>query len=302
MSTAYSTNRTDRWLKYWQVGGRPILILGHGRSGTTWVGNVLARARRTLYYFEPASPLVSGLGGAETWFRYLPPGASDPQFERIFDPVFQGLRPQKRGWRRASWHRLMPGYRIVVKDVAALMSVAWLAARYQPHVVILVRHPCATVLSEIKQGVSPNESKALILAQKDLIRDHLTPYLPVLERASAPLETFAAIWAARYRVVENLHQVHPDWQFVFYEDLCLDPHQEFRKIFERVGLGWSEAVSAYVEHSSSAEQGGMYSGMRVSREQVDKWRRQLTTDEIAGVRAAVRPFNLPFYQDPSNWI
>jgi hypothetical protein len=149
-----------KFLNYWQVGARPGLIVGHGRSGTTWVGNVAAKARRVLYYFEPAAPNISGTGGLETWFRYISPGDPDPEFEAIFDPVFRGLPPTGRRWRRAPFHRLIPGYRLVVKEVAALLSTAWLTERYRPNVTVLLRHPCPTILSELRRDVPAEASRS----------------------------------------------------------------------------------------------------------------------------------------------
>lgn len=127
-----------RFLRLWQVGRRPILILGHGRSGTTWVGNVFATGRRVLYTFEPASPTADQ--PFDQWFAYARPDQPAPALAQTFDPAFWGL-PGRRKWRRAFWHRLLPGYRLVIKDVASLMCAEWLVQRYQPALLLVIRHP-----------------------------------------------------------------------------------------------------------------------------------------------------------------
>jgi hypothetical protein len=290
-----------KFLNYWQVGARPALIVGHGRSGTTWVGNVAARARRVLYYFEPAAPNISGTGSLETWFHYIPPGHPDPEFEAIFDPVFRGLPPTGRRWRRAPIHRLIPGYRLVVKEVAALLSTAWLAERYQPNVVVIVRHPCPTILSELRRDVPAEASRSALLARTGLLRDHLEKYREHIERAQTDLEVFAAIWAARYRVIADQLDDFPQWKIVHYEALCDDPIGGFKAIFSHLGLAWDAKVARYVARSSTSNDEGTYSGIRVSRERVDAWKREMTPDRVERVRDVIAPFVLPFYTDPQDW-
>ncbi|MCI0394404.1 MAG: sulfotransferase [Chloroflexi bacterium] len=288
-------------LNKWQVGRRPLLIAGHGRSGTTWVGNVFATARRALYCFEPGSPVIMGHGGAETWFRYLQPGDHDRLFEQAFDAAFRGL-PYGRRWRRAAWHRLLPGYRIVVKEVAAFMCLEWLAGRYDPAVLVVIRHPCPTILSELKQGTDAERSRQAILHQSRLWAGPLEPYRAVLESAQTPLEILAAIWASRHRVLADALACHPEWQVVFYEALCAGPVAQFRHLFQAFGLAWTRQVEQYVIHSSTNHALGLYSGKRLSAGQADKWQREMTPTEIESIRCTVDAFALPFYRTTADWV
>lgn len=41
---------------------RPILVVGHDRSGTTWLGRTLGCAPAALYIHEPLNPTASRLG------------------------------------------------------------------------------------------------------------------------------------------------------------------------------------------------------------------------------------------------
>lgn len=288
-------------LDKWQVGRRPLLIAGHGRSGTTWVGNVFANAARVLYCFEPGSPVVSKQGGLDTWFRYLRPGDRDRPLEQIFDAAFRGL-PYGRRWRRSIWHRLLPGYRIVVKEVAAFMCLEWLVARYDPAVLVVIRHPCPTILSELKQGTDAEQSRLALLRQPYLWDGRLQFHRAALEQAQTPVEILAIIWAVRQRVLADALGRHPDWQLVFYEALCADPPGHFRRMFVTFGLPWTKQVEQYVIESSTVQAGGLYSGRRLSAQQVDKWRQEMSAAEIAAVRRAVEPFELPFYRDEADWF
>jgi len=289
------------FLTRWQVGRRPILILGHGRSGTSWVGDIFAAARRALYYFEPCSPDISGKGDFDMWFRYLRCGARDELFEQALDAAFRGLPFPGQRWNRARWHRLLPGYRIVVKEVAAFMAAEWLHARYKPEMLIIIRHPCAVVLSELGQGTPPEDSMREMLGQPELFEDHLNPYRSMMEKASTPFEILGAMWGARHRVLANNLSRHAEWQVVFYKDLCANPVAEFQRLFRHFGLLWTKAMEQYVIERSTGHTSGLYSVRRNSVQQIDKWKQSMTSADVNAVRHYVEPFDLPFYRSDADW-
>ncbi|MFZ0544612.1 MAG: sulfotransferase [Candidatus Promineifilaceae bacterium] len=292
------------FLNKWQVGLRPLLITGHGRSGTTWVGNVFATGKRVLYCFEPGSPVVAEHGQNDVWFRYLPPGQSDPLFEEIFDTAFRGL-PYNRRWRRAAWHRLVPGYRMVVKEVAAFMCLEWLAERYNPAVLTVIRHPCPTILSELAQGTDAQLSRQALLGQFSLwagdVAGEIVPYRSVLEKAQSAVEILAVIWAIRLRIFTTAFARHPEWQVVQYEALCANPVAQFQQLFEALRLPWTGRVEQFVIQSSTSYKPGSYSGTRHSTRQPDKWLQEMEPQTISAVRRQIEPFDLPFYRSAADW-
>lgn len=265
------------------------------------MGRIISAARRVLYYFEPLHPSRTGDDRLAGWFRYARPGDEDEAMARAFDPVFAGQESPARAWNRSAWHRWLPGYRVAVKDVAALMAAEWLAERYDPQVVFVVRHPCAVILSELQQGTPAEQSLATVLAQEKLVADHLAAYASSLERAGSEIEKLAAVWAARHRVVANGLQRHPEWQVVYYEDLCADPLVQFRRLFADLDLRWSNALAAYVTGHSETDEVGMYATRKVSRRQIDKWKALMSTKDIERVRHITRALGIPFYQDQDAW-
>jgi hypothetical protein len=285
----------------WQVGRQPILILGHGRSGTSWVGQIISAARRVLYYFEPMHPRALGSRELSNWFRYARPEDRDEALERVFDPVFAGLPTPSKAWNRGGWHRWVPGYRIAVKDVASLMAAEWLYERYQPQMVLIVRHPCPVILSELKQGVSGKESLATLLDSSDLVSDHLRSYVSFLKQATGEIEQLGAVWAARHRVIANALEKNPQWRIVYYEALCADPERQFEELIRALGLRWSRTMAAYVEWHSSGDATGMYSTRRVSRRRIDSWMERMSTHDVERVRRIVSTLSIPFYQERTDW-
>ncbi|MGD8307147.1 MAG: hypothetical protein PVF17_10875, partial [Ignavibacteria bacterium] len=135
-------------LSPFRVRNKPIFITGHGRSGTTWIGDTFKQAPGALYYVEPCNPKVVKTGNYSHWFRYVPADSNDSYFESCLDPAFKGLIAAGSTWLKQPYRRFLTGKRVIIKEVAALLLLEWVYKRYQPDVLFVFRHPCAVALSE----------------------------------------------------------------------------------------------------------------------------------------------------------
>jgi hypothetical protein len=288
-------------LSHVQMGNKPIFITGHGRSGNSWIGTTFKQATGILYYDEPYNPTAIKGGDYSYWFRYIRPDGSDPYFENCLDRAFKGLITYGRSWLKQPHRRFLPGYRVVITEVAPLMLLEWVYKRYQPDILYVLRHPCAIALSARNKNTKLERPIKEILKQPELVKDHLNPYLTIMEKAKKPFEIYGALWGARNRVIADLIPKYPEWRTVFYEDLCNDPEARFRELFDNFNLKWTAKVQKYISQSTTKEKPGTYDTYRITKKQNDKWKREMTMDEIDQVRSFVEPFNLPFYNSESDW-
>ena len=68
---------------------RPLVIAGSGRSGTTWVLDVIAEANNLRTVFEPLNP--DGVNEAISFSNYYAPkNAYEPELKRFMGKVFNG--------------------------------------------------------------------------------------------------------------------------------------------------------------------------------------------------------------------
>lgn len=284
--------------------GRPVAIIGNGRSGTSWIGETIGSAPGVVYYREPCHPQVRYRRDDTVWSRYVAPGGRDADFEACLDRAFRGgyvgdpdLDPALRELRRSG------DYRVVVKEVAAFLSAEWLCNRYDPLVVFAVRHPCPSVMSVHKLGLVEPEKRrfAELLANPELRDGVLADFIPHLEGLEDPLEVSAGIWALKNHVALDVARRRGDWIQVAYEDACLEPLETFRDLFTRLGLEWTADMEQRVIQSTSTAQDGPHATSKVSSRQVDAWRGKMTAGEKAMVRRAVEPFDFPFYNRDEDW-
>ena len=151
------------------ASGRPILITGSHRSGSTWVGRMLSEAPGTLLVYEPFHPehrpgtcamkpasfyeYVSESAEREGPWRRALEHTVAPRYDLAAElraPRSSGdnLR-MVRDWARyaaARWR----GHRVLLKDPLAFFSAPWIARRFDAQVLVVTRHPAAFASSLLR--------------------------------------------------------------------------------------------------------------------------------------------------------
>lgn len=280
-----------------QFGGKPILVLGHGRSGTTWVAETLAYAKGTLLYQEPGRPDPSTYGNLnQYWFRYVRPDEADPFLSTAFRDAKFGLsNAHNSTWNRdrRNWAvRLKPGYRVVIKDVATMSSPLW-AFQFlrHPKIVFLIRNPCAVIASEVKRNIDSKASMDFVLQDAGfaaLLSKEERQYLQAIENQ---FERYGALWAVRHRPIQHEVEAIKDLTLVHYEDIASDPVGTFKALYQQLTLDWTSTIQERIESSTTKETPGAYSVVKRSVEHIDRWRTTLDEEAIAYIQKAIHRMN-----------
>ena len=224
---------------YVDLGGGPedsVFVAGSGRSGTTWLADVVNFSSGGRLIFEPFHPgRVRGFEGF-TRRQYLRPG---DRREELVEPVRKILSGEVRDPWLDRFHRTFVARRRVVKDVRANLLLGWLRENFpEMPTVLILRHPCAVVESQIALGWKDILDETL--RQGDLVEDHLKPTQDRISAARDPFERRVFLWC-----IENyvpLKQLAPGkMEVVFYENLLTDTEIELKKLLPRLGLRFDEA-------------------------------------------------------------
>jgi Sulfotransferase family len=297
----------------------PILVTGSHRSGSTWVGTMLASAPDVGYVHEPFSRLHRpGVCSArfETWFPYMCPENEAPYVAPIRDMLsfrygtgaeLRALRTPRDAARMvrdrahfAAWR--WRGVRALLKDPIAVFSAEWLADRFDVQVLALIRHPAAFA-SSLKR-LEWRHPFGDFLAQPLLMRDVLGPFEDEIrdyaDREHSPLDQAILLWKLVHHRIAEYRSRRPDFLFARHEDLSNDPVTEFAAVFERLALPFDARSRAAITRSTDpsnpieAEPGEL---RRDSRSGVWNWATRLTPEEIRVVRKRTEPIARLFYDD-----
>jgi hypothetical protein len=296
----------------------PILVTGAHRTGTTWVGRMLAANPQVAYISEPLNVLHRpGVLRASVpyWYvyisdenesQYLPAFRAMLGFRYHLFSEMVSLRSRKDFLRMGRdllifLNGRLRAQRPLLKDPFAIFSIPWFAERLNCKVVITIRHPAAFA-SSLKRLNWPFDFQDL-LAQPALMRDHLEEYRAAM--ASMPADDIigqaALLWKMIYRFVARTRELHPGFILVRHEDLSLDPVIGFGRIYEALNLDFTEKVQKTILNSSSSENPAelkkTHSVKLDSRASVDNWKKRLSAQEIARIRDLTGETASHFYSE-----
>ncbi|HSQ38708.1 MAG TPA: sulfotransferase [Anaerolineales bacterium] len=301
---------------------QPLLVTGAHRTGTTWVGKMLA-AGGYAYVSEPLNVLHRpGLMSAPVlhWYTYI-----TKENEAEYLPAFQktlalryGLLAEIKSLKsRRDLLRMGRDLGIflrgritrqsaLLKDPFAVFSLPWFIERLNCRVVVTVRHPAAFA-SSLKRLHWPFDFSDL-LDQPLLMRDHLEPFRADMERMPADdiIGQSALLWRMIYRVVHATVERVPSVIVLRHEDLSRDPQTGYAQAFESLGLAYTAKVQETIRNSSSSENPVELSRRKVhsvkldSRANLENWKKRLSPDEIARIRDLTEDVASLFYADV-NW-
>ena len=299
---------------------RPILVTGAHRSGTTWIGRMLALDPCTAYISEPLNvwhrPGVFRVP-VHHWYQYicednegeyLPAFHELLQFQYHLWKEIRSIRSLKDFLRmgrdfRIFYSGLEEGRRALVKDPFAVFSTGWFAQKLNFKIVISVRHPLAFV-SSLKRLNWTFDFQDL-LAQSLLMRDHLESYRSQMQSTKSKnvVEQASLLWKMIYKAVHSTLSQNPDFILVRHEDLSRDPITGFRNLYKDLGLDYTQHIEKSILESSSSENPMELSRKKVhdvrldSRANVSNWKKRLTDDEIRRVRTMTDEVAQLFYTD-----
>ena len=137
----------------------------------------------------------------------------------------------------------------------------------------------------------------VLLSQPRLMDAYFANQREWLETLDDPLSQQAAGYGMVYTVLADQMIRHPDWLLLYHEALCEDPHGVFRRLFSALDVPYTRQVDRYLDQSTSQNDGKLYGLNRVSKNEPDKWKSELSTPQIDRIAEVVSRFRLPFYRD-----
>jgi len=301
------------------VSGKPILVTGAHRSGTTWVGKMLALAPGVAYIHEPFNPrTAAGLSPArfdryftvvtsENEARYRPGLEQTVRFRYGLGAQLRSLRGVAdvartgRDLARVGRNRLT-AKRPLVKDPIALLSAEWLAESFGMDVVVLIRHPAAFAASLKRLGWKHSFATFI---QDGRVPEVVRPYeAEIRERAERPGEILtqaALLWRLLYNAVDGYRERHPDWEFVRHEDASAEPVATFERLYSTLGLELTPAAREAIARASAPDNPAELSTPHAveldSAASLGRWREDLTAEEVETLRERTRDVWPRFYSD-----
>ncbi len=263
-----------------------ILVSGTGRSGTTWLAELLTQIFKYRIIFEPFNPRKVKICKNLLNKQYIPPDSINSTYSQLFNKILKG--EIRSLWVDQDNKYFRPQGRII-KTIRASFFLKWLKNNFPKiPIIYILRHPCAVVESRTRLNWATTDID-IILKQENLMKDHLSSLNHIISQAKTQIERNACIWAAENLVALNTME-HNDWCITTYENLYLNPEMELKKIFRELKFDIDfnqnlikNTLSFTVKKDST---------LLKKTNPIKAWRDILSTDEINQILEIVEKFSL----------
>ena len=252
--------------------GAPIFLAGTGRSGTSWVANIINYKNEYRYIFEPFHPHNVNLCRKFRYRQYLRPENQDIDFIKPAKAILAGKI--RNSWIDSKNRKFISRKRFI-KDIRANLLLKWIQANFHGvRIILLIRHPCAVDNSRVKLNWGSHLGE--FLAQKELMEDFLNPFRVAIEEAQSIFEQQIFLWCIENYVPLkqfNKHEIH----LAFYENFCKDPKSEIDRLFGFLGKKFDNTAllnlqKPYVVREESA----IISGDNL----INSWKQYITGEQV----------------------
>ena len=278
--------------------GEVVWMIGDGRSGSSWVADMLARTCNYRQLFEPFHPFKVRNFTGYALNQYQRPGSRNDALKAGLAHVFAGRISNRRVNQDAN-RLLYDG--LVVKDVFATLLAAWGLEQF-PEVkpLLQIRNPFAVALSKAKR---PNwlwtSGPAELLEQPALVEDHLAPHADFLrdvESVGDPILNHVAVWAVIHHCLFrdlDARRLH----ILVYQRALAEPAEEMSRVLAFLGHDSVDAKlrPELLERAARYSDDANVSVVRRNRDQ--SWTEELTSEQVRRGNEVLARFGLDRLHD-----
>lgn len=264
-----------------------VFVAGSGRSGTTWLAQLVNADNRFRVIFEPFNPRL-GPDGAELLPRYVPPDAEADGLRRAFEPYLLGRAGN--AWT-GQYNLRAVATRRLIKDIHSNLRLGWFRRRFEPFpILLIVRHPFAVALSQIRIGLALE--LPYYLADERLLADHLRPFEQQMRAARSEFARRVFQWCVETFVPLRQFRGTREVTVVLYERLLAEPEAVLEPIFRRLSLPMTPDLRARVLQPAVTTWRDDAASPRLPADAAADCRRRLDALETAEGLAALELFGL----------
>ena len=220
------------------------LLVGTGRSGTSWLANLINHRNEYQYVFEPFNTRRCRSLARWRYRQYIPPENKDLDRLRLVESILSG-RVREVGWTD-KFNQNWSSNRILVKSIRAHHLMGWIKNHFpEIKLVLLLRYP--GIVAESKMALGWEIHIDEFLSQEDLVRDYFKPFLPEIQKIKDPFEQHILFWCMENYIPLKQLPKEEDLHVIFYEDLCRIGEKVLEELFTYTGQEFCEEFRASVE-------------------------------------------------------
>ena len=298
---------------------QPIVVLGFGRSGTTWIADIISKSLGKLILFEPIHPSVTDIA-EELAYSSISDNITNKLislYNNIFNQnhrkmwllrnhVPDRLENISGDFLELLWNKCEIGG---IKEIRANFLIDWYLKNMDAKIVFIIRHPCATV-SSIKGR--PNfwefgwPRTYEIFLQKTIFsqtyKNHpIQNNINLIKSVKSYEEKIAIMWAITHAIsLPKMKELN--LPVIIYENLYDDPFNVSRELLTYLGYPQAPIHPSYLFTPSMTTLKTIH-GIKDLEERKKKkgwsffWEERLTDNDVKAIMHIVNEFGIDIFNE-----
>lgn len=285
-----------------------LMISGSPRSGTTWLMQILGNIPDYLTLFEPLQhehfPRSNKAGFDSR--SYIPPLKKCTKKREYLDDIFRGkiisLMPRYKFNKKIILRRVNAD-KLLVKFVRANRLIPWITKNFElKKIIYIIRHPCATIASQLRTGYMGNNYDRLYFYRKSVYNakkfNFIFNDINKLIKNHRNYDGILAInWALDQLIPISVIKKNDEKVLeISYENLLFYGIKELDKILSTLNINaFNKDIIKQLEAPSfTSNKNNLY-----KKYQINKWKNYLTENNLKNIKKVLEYFN--FYFDDINY-
>ena len=283
-----------------------ITIHASPRGGSTWLAELIHTLEGYVLLWEPVSlgrfPEIAQFGFYPD--TYLPQGTHDPEKRTYLEGVLSGRRlsVSHLSMRHFDVRHPMRFRGFLVKFVRGSLLLPWLLEQFPVCSIILIRHPCAVVASQLRWDAwyEIKDLSWIEQARQGIWRfppefEEAYPHIHDVYRTITHADEFLALDWAIQTYVPLMELELGSCLLTTYEKLVVEGAQELGRIFRHLGQETPEAAICQLGRASATTQYGSHFAM--GHGALTGWRQTLNADQVRRILDIAHRVGVDFYDE-----
>lgn len=208
-----------------------FFLASSGRSGSTWIQEVLSKTGNYRILFEPFHSHKIELLSEWEYRQFINRNDSGNEFIDAARTIIQG--DIRHPWIDQDNVSFFPKKRFI-KEIRANLHIAWLKTHFPAiRLIFLMRHPFAVARSRMRVGWGADLD--LFLLQNNLVKSHFINDFDFLKSIETEFGKQLAFWSIE-NIVPLRELSEGDAYAIAYEDIKDDPMNELNRISSNLGI------------------------------------------------------------------
>ena len=288
-----------------------LAIIAHPRGGSTWIAGLMMNITDSVLIDEPLWRGKLGYSNAipkpgegkidaieKLGFYYnqpIPVLESWPDAKIEFEKILTGKVPSLNLYRDNNFKTLKSSTFFITKFCYAHLLLRWLLRNFQMNAILLTRHPCAVVSSQLSHHAWKNIRIKKPLKFPDFGHNELYKELEIrIPKLETREEYLAAIWALGIKETIYTDYNDIDWITVAYENLVVNFKFEINRIFKRLNIKVPDSIWQYQYKPSGSSTGKSIMDIKDGN-LLNSWKQRLSKEEIKKILQIVEKFEIDVY-------